>query len=912
MIGNNKCSGLEDQVNRKLADLTEQWEFLVQKSTEKSLKLKEATKQQTFNAGVKDIEFWLGLLENQLSSQNKDYGKDLASVQNLIKKHQLIEADLHTHQEQIDELNGTARQFAGNESLLADWDKIGATMQSINERYEELKRVAQERKARLQDAYQLHQFIRDLDDEEAWIKEKKLLVKSEDLGRDLNSVHNLKKKHKRLEAEINTHEQCIDVINEQSLKYKAFKDSKLNNKRGGGEEEEEEETNRDENQVNEIYEEIEKKVNELNANWIELKRSSGERASKLDESLDYHQWVASVDEERSWMNEKQHVIGSREYGDSLASVQGLMKKHDAFETDFNVHKHRCAEIEQRASALVSAHNCHAAAIDECTQTLLAQMRKLESEAHQRQKRLDDNWLYLQFLWKSDVVESWIGDKQKQLHSLSIDQLTQQQSSQQQQQSQQSTQQSLSTSGHNLSSVQNLLAKHDTFDAGLQAFQSEGIETTAALKDKLCANSHTQSNNINKKYEQVIACWNALIDASKQRRDKLLHTLHKYRDIEELYLKFAKKASSFNSWFENAEEDLTDPVRCNSIEEIDELMKAHERFSATLLTAKKEFDELKQLDDEIKAQHMGANPYTWFTMDTLRDTWRSLEKAVADRQNDLNAELQRQQHNDAHRQVFAQHANQLYACLSETRNEMIECSLGSLEQQLQFIRTKSDQVKQLKKQLKVVEELGSKLEERLVLDNRYTEHSTLSLAQAWDQLDQLGMRMQHNLEQQIQARNQSGVSEESLREFSMMFKHFDKDKTGKLDHDQFKNCLRALGYDLPIAASAASEHAASTSAMTSSSLTGDGASLSASASVAAHDEFFNSILDIVDPNRDGFVNLQEFMAFMISRETENISSQSDVINAFKALTENGERAYITKEELLAVSFGIYFLLGYLII
>lgn len=52
-------------------------------------------------------------------------------------------------------------------------------------------------------------------------------------------------------------------------------------------------------------------------------------------------------------------------------------------------------------------------------------------------------------------------------------------------------------------------------------------------------------------------------------------------------------------------------------------------------------------------------------------------------------------------------------------------------------------------------------------------STVGLAQAWDQLDQLAMRMQHNLEQQIQARNQSGVTEEALREFSMMFKHYDK-------------------------------------------------------------------------------------------------------------------------------------------
>lgn len=53
--------------------------------------------------------------------------------------------------------------------------------------------------------------------------------------------------------------------------------------------------------------------------------------------------------------------------------------------------------------------------------------------------------------------------------------------------------------------------------------------------------------------------------------------------------------------------------------------------------------------------------------------------------------------------------------------------------------------------------GAALEEHLILDNRYTEHSTVGLAQQWDQLDQLSMRMQHNLEQQIQARNHSGMS-----------------------------------------------------------------------------------------------------------------------------------------------------------
>lgn len=44
----------------RLASIADQWEFLTQKTTEKSLKLKEANKQRTYIAAVKDLDFWLG------------------------------------------------------------------------------------------------------------------------------------------------------------------------------------------------------------------------------------------------------------------------------------------------------------------------------------------------------------------------------------------------------------------------------------------------------------------------------------------------------------------------------------------------------------------------------------------------------------------------------------------------------------------------------------------------------------------------------------------------------------------------------------------------------------------------------------------------------------------------------------
>merc|ERR1719414_14085 len=102
---------------------------------------------------------------------------------------------------------------------------------------------------------------------------------------------------------------------------------------------------------------------------------------------------------------------------------------------------------------------------------------------------------------------------------------------------------------------------------------------------------------------------------------------------------------------------------------------------------------------------------------------------------------------------------------------------------------------------------------------------------------------------------------------MMFRHFDKDKTGRLNHNEFKSCLRALGYDLPMGEEGESEPE------------------------------FEAILDMGDPNRDNFISLQDYMAFMISKETENVATSDEIVNAFQAITTQ-EREYITKEELYA--------------
>lgn len=99
LIEKRQCAGSEEAVQKRLESIADQWDFLTQKTTEKSLKLKEANKQRTYIAAVKDLDFWLGEVESLLTSE--DAGRDLASVQNLMKKHQLVEADIQHHEDRI-------------------------------------------------------------------------------------------------------------------------------------------------------------------------------------------------------------------------------------------------------------------------------------------------------------------------------------------------------------------------------------------------------------------------------------------------------------------------------------------------------------------------------------------------------------------------------------------------------------------------------------------------------------------------------------------------------------------------------------------------------------------------------------------------------------------------------------------
>lgn len=58
-------------------------------------------------------------------------------------------------------------------------------------------------------------------------------------------------------------------------------------------------------------------------------------------------------------------------------------------------------------------------------------------------------------------------------------------------------------GKDISSVQTLITKQETFDAGLAAFENESIASLTTMKEELLANKHTQTVAIQQRHLEVM-------------------------------------------------------------------------------------------------------------------------------------------------------------------------------------------------------------------------------------------------------------------------------------------------------------------------------------------------------------------------------------------------------------------------
>ena len=180
------------------------------------------------------------------------------------------------------------------------------------------------RKQKLLDSLQVQQLFRDIEDEEAWIREKEPVAGSTNRGRDLIGVQNLIKKHQAVLAEINNHESRIGVV-----------------------------THAGNQMIDEGHfaaDDIRARIGNLNYHWSALKEKAVQRKQDLEDSLQAHQYFADANEAESWIKEKEPIVMSPDYGRDEDSAEALLKKHEALVSDLEAFGNTIQALREQAKS----------------------------------------------------------------------------------------------------------------------------------------------------------------------------------------------------------------------------------------------------------------------------------------------------------------------------------------------------------------------------------------------------------------------------------------------------------------------------------------------------------------------------------------------------------------------------------
>ena len=118
-------------IEKSIDDVQKSWNELNEKTKDRGEKLHQASEKRVFDWSLEDFIEWLGNVEKSLASE--DLGQDLNSVNSLIKKHTLLEADIVAHRERLNEISRRVEEF--EESNHFQLEEIRQNADEVAQRY---------------------------------------------------------------------------------------------------------------------------------------------------------------------------------------------------------------------------------------------------------------------------------------------------------------------------------------------------------------------------------------------------------------------------------------------------------------------------------------------------------------------------------------------------------------------------------------------------------------------------------------------------------------------------------------------------------------------------------------------------------------------------------------------------------
>lgn len=576
-----------EEIQQQLEILETEWAKLQDSSREKKVRLTQAYEALLFTRSLDEFNSWMDEIELHLSSE--DYGKDLPAVNNLIKKHQVLEADNAHHADTVEQIKLKDQKFLNSDHFMRN-ELHERAMHAIK-RYHSLHEPMTIRNDNLEDSLLLHQFLRDVDDETQWFAEKEPMAGSKDLGNNLTAVQSLQKKHQALESEISSHEPIISAIihrGQQMIQNGHFANA-----------------------------EIESQCNNLQAKLVQIRDLARVRRLRLLDAIESQMFYAEANECELWIREKRPVLTSTDYGKNEDAVQSQQKKLEALQRELTAFTATVEKVGKLSVNLIERGHFDSDKIQGKNLKIQQQFAELQKFSVDRESRLIEQKKYLDFMREAEDLHEWIAD--------------------------QMTVASSEEYGTDVEHVQQLAVAFESFVSTITAneprvhqCQNKGLE--------LISNKSPHMNVIQTKYDETKQLWDELKDLITARHEALAGAkkVHMYD----------RTADETIAWLNEKIGDVLSEDYGQDLETIQALVRKHELFETEIAAVREHVESVQKEANQLAEAFPDAKDHIEVKKEEAVEAWQDLNDKSQQRREKLAQAEQLQAYFDEYRDLMA--------------------------------------------------------------------------------------------------------------------------------------------------------------------------------------------------------------------------------------------------------------------
>merc|ERR1711899_402146 len=546
----NQAERLEQIEPDKVQERKEQQEKVAAKfatikapieARKKELMKKKETFQ--FKRDMEDEISWAD--EKMAQAGSKELGNTLGEVALLLKKVQMLQAEIANHEPRISSVMETGQKMIDEGHPEAD--KFDRDHSLLTEKWDRLSEMLEARKQKLLVNERVQQFLFDANEAESWMSEQELYMMVEDRGKDEFSAQNLMKKEENLESNVDDNAETIRQLGETARQLIADEHPKK--------------------------EAIAVRIGQVDKLYAGLKDLAAERRAKLDDALKLFMLNREVDDLEQWIAEREVVAGSHELGQDYDHVTLLWERFREFARDTeSIGSERVNAVNEIADSLISSGHTDAATIAQWKDALNDAWADLGELIDTRTQMLEASKELHKYLHDCKDVLGRILEKENSMSE---------------------------ELGRDSGSVSALLRKHQNFLQDLQGLHAQVTAIQEESAKLQAAYAGDKAMEITNREREVVRAWLELQNIGDSRKSKLNDTGNLFR--------FFAMVRSLIMWMEDLMRQMSTSEKPRDVSGVELLMNNHQGHKAEIDAREDNFSDCVNLGKELlNRNHYASN------------------------------------------------------------------------------------------------------------------------------------------------------------------------------------------------------------------------------------------------------------------------------------------------------------------